>query len=39
MRITIAPDAPLGARVIRVTTPGGATSEVAAPANTFTVLE
>jgi YD repeat-containing protein len=39
VRITIAPDAPLGARVMRVTTPGGTTSEVAAPANTFTVLE
>jgi YD repeat-containing protein len=39
VRITIAPDAPLGARVIRVFTPGGATSDVAAPANTFTVLE
>lgn len=39
VRITIAPDAPLGARVIRVTTPGGTTTEVAQPANTFTVLE
>jgi hypothetical protein len=39
VRISIAADAPLGARVIRVVTPGGASSEVAAPANTFTVLE
>ena len=39
VRISIAPDAPLGARVIRVVTPGGATTEVAEPANTFTVLE
>ena len=28
-----------GARVIRVFTPGGATTDVAGPANTFTVLE
>jgi hypothetical protein len=39
VRITIAPDAPLGARVIRVFAPGGATTEIAEPANTFTVME
>ena len=39
VRIFIAPDAPLGARVIRVFTPGGATTDAAEPANTFTVLE
>jgi len=39
VRVSIAPDAPLGARVIRVFTPGGATTDVAIPANTFTVLE
>ena len=39
VRIYITPDAPLGARVIRVFTPGGATTDAAEPANTFTVLE
>jgi len=39
VRINITPDAPLGARVIRVFTPGGATTDAAQPANTFTVLE
>ena len=39
VRISIAPDAPLGARVIRVLTPGGASTGAAVPANTFTVLE
>jgi YD repeat-containing protein len=39
VRTSIAPDAPLGARVIRVFTPGGASTDVAIPANTFTVLE
>lgn len=39
VRMSIAPEAPLGARVIRVFTPGGATTDVAIPANTFTVLE
>jgi hypothetical protein len=33
----IAADAPLGARVIRVTTPAATSSEAAVPANTFTV--
>jgi len=37
VRIGIASDAPLGARVIRVFTPGGATTDAAVPANTFTV--
>jgi len=37
VRIAIASDAALGARVIRVFTPGGATTEAAVPANTFTV--
>lgn len=36
--LQIAPDAPLGSRVIRVTTPGGISTEVAEPANTFTVF-
>lgn len=35
--LQIAPDAPLGSRVIRVTTPGGISTEVSEPANTFTV--
>lgn len=39
VRITIAPDAPLGARVIRVVTPGGTTTDAAEAANTFTVME
>jgi hypothetical protein len=39
VRVTIAPDAPLGARVIRVFTPGGGSNDAAEPANTFTVLE
>ena len=38
VRVTIAADAPLGARVFRVHTPGGATTEEAVSANTFTVL-
>jgi hypothetical protein len=37
--ISIATDAPPGANVLRVVTPGGATREDAVPANTFTVLE
>lgn len=36
--ISLAPDAPLGSRVVRVTTPGGTTSGDASPANTFTVF-
>jgi hypothetical protein len=37
--LRVAPGAPLGARVIRVTTPGGGTTTaVAEPANTFTVI-
>lgn len=36
--LQIAPDAPLGSRVIRVTTPGGTSTSVADPANTFTVF-
>jgi hypothetical protein len=39
VRVSIAADAPLGANVLRVVTPGGATREDAVPANTFTVLE
>ncbi len=39
VRIGIASDAPLGARVIRVITPGGATTDAAVPANTFTVQQ
>ena len=39
LRVSIAADAPLGASVFRVFTPGGATNEAAEPANTFTVLE
>jgi hypothetical protein len=35
--IMIAADAPLGSRVVTVTTPGGISSAVATPANTFTV--
>jgi hypothetical protein len=35
--VSIAADAPLGANVFRVLTPGGATTESAVPANTFTV--
>lgn len=37
LRIGIAADAPLGGRVIRVYTAGGATTADAVPANTFTV--
>ncbi len=37
LRIGIADDAPLGGRVIRVHTAGGATTADAVPANTFTV--
>jgi hypothetical protein len=37
LRIGIASDAPLGGRVIRVYTAGGATTAGAVPANTFTV--
>lgn len=39
LQVSIAADAPLGSSVFRAFTPGGATSDVAAPANTFTVLE
>lgn len=39
LRISIAADAPLGASVFRVFTPGGASTDAAVPANTFTVLE
>jgi YD repeat-containing protein len=39
VRITIAADAPTGSHVFRVHTPGGATTDQAVPANTFTVLE
>ncbi|MFN7085507.1 MAG: beta strand repeat-containing protein [Burkholderiales bacterium] len=38
VRIGIAADAPEGARVIQVVTPGGSTTSSAVPANTFTVL-
>lgn len=37
VQIVVAADAPLGVRVIRVTTPGGTTTDVALPANSFTV--
>jgi hypothetical protein len=39
VRVVIAADAPLGAHVIRITTPGGSTTGEPIPANTFTVLE
>jgi YD repeat-containing protein len=39
VRISIAADAPTGSHVFRVYTPGGATTDEAVPANTFTVLE
>jgi len=39
VQVSIAADAPLGSSVFRVFTPGGATTDAAAPANTFTVLE
>jgi len=39
VRVIVAPDAPLGPRVIRVFTPGGGSTDAAEPANTFTVLE
>jgi len=39
LRVGIAADAPLGSHVFRVFTPGGATTDEAVPANTFTVLE
>jgi hypothetical protein len=39
VRITVRADAPTGSRVFRVHTPGGATTDQAVPANTFTVLE
>ena len=39
VRITIEANAPLGAHVFQVHTPGGATTADAVPANTFTVLE
>ena len=35
--LSVAPDASLGGRVLRVRTSGGATTELALPANTFTV--
>jgi hypothetical protein len=38
IRLQIAPDAALGARVVRVTTPGGATPAEATAKNTFTVF-
>ncbi len=38
LTLAIAPDAPLGGRVIRVRTRTGSSSSVAAPANTFTVF-
>jgi YD repeat-containing protein len=38
LRLHIAPSAPLGARVIRVVTPGGVSASTASPANTFTVI-
>jgi hypothetical protein len=38
LKMRIDPDAAQGARVIRVTTLGGQSSAVAAPANTFTIL-
>jgi hypothetical protein len=37
--VAIAADAPPGPHVFRVHTPGGATTDEAVPANTFTVLE
>ena len=39
LQVSIAADAPVGSSVFRVFTPGGATTDAAAPANTFTVLE
>jgi hypothetical protein len=39
VRVIVAPDAPLGPRVIRVFTPGGGSTGAAEPSNTFTVLE
>lgn len=39
VRVSIAADAPTGSHVMRVHTPGGATTDAAIPANTFTVLE
>lgn len=39
VRVSIAADAPTGSHVFRVHTPGGATTDQAVPANTFTVLE
>jgi hypothetical protein len=37
VRLYVATDAPLGARVIQVVTPGGTSSGSASPSNTFTV--
>jgi hypothetical protein len=37
VRVAIASDAPLESHVFRVVTPGGATTDAAVPANTFTV--
>ena len=39
VRISIGADAPAGAHVFQVHTPGGATTDAPVPANTFTVLE
>jgi hypothetical protein len=39
VRVSIAAGAPAGSHVFRVHTPGGATTDQAVPANTFTVLE
>lgn len=39
VRVSIVTDAPAGSHVFRVHTPGGATTDAAIPANTFTVLE
>jgi hypothetical protein len=38
VRVQIAPDAGLGARAVRVTTPGGTTPPEATAKNTFTVF-
>jgi hypothetical protein len=39
LQVSIAAGAPVGSSVFRVFTPGGATTDAAVPANTFTVLE
>lgn len=38
VRLQVAPDAELGARAVRVTTPGGTTSATASPQNTLTIF-